>query len=686
MNFPGKSLGKYRDIVIAVALFLLFDLGVLVLNFYTSFKIDQDTVAINLAGRQRYTSQRIARTLLELDAARVAGQPYKPDTLKELRAGAKIFDISQTAFGEGATVPGGDGKPVFLAAVTSPRGRELEAKVETLWRPYHDALQPLLLGDEFSPEQLAAALAYSQANNSQLLGVANDFVTETQRIGGSRANTLRLVQTGGILLALLNFAFILMKFLRRLSDYDRKVEAAQHETAEILGTVKEGLFLLDSEFRIGSQVSASLPQILGRDVGPGSDFRAVLRGMLSPAEYDSACDYIALLLGDRVKESLVMGLNPLTAVETRTTADDGSSARRFLTLLFNRALQDGRVSHLLVTVFDVTAQVELEQALQQARNQARLEVEAMLDLFKVEPALLQQFLSGAERALLDVNDRLRSVRTQHDYRNTVAAIFRQVHTLKGEAAALGLEMFESLAQRFEQQLAGLRDKGTVDGSDLLALPLPLDEFLQRIAQVRALTKRMATDHDAFSTGSAAEAFTGKLTSLAQRIATDHGKEVRLVAELNLIDTLPQRVFNPLKDIAVQLLRNAVVHGIEPASERTTQAKPGTGMITLTLKPAGEGEYEFVMRDDGCGLKPQRIRSALLASGRYKAEQLEQLDDRAVVMKIFEPGFSTAAQAGRDAGHGVGLDVVKQKIEQLGASLRIATLADVYTQFSFRFAA
>ena len=57
---PGLF-GKYREIIIAVAFFLLFDLGVLVLNFYTSFKIDQDTVAINLSGRQRYVSQRVAR-------------------------------------------------------------------------------------------------------------------------------------------------------------------------------------------------------------------------------------------------------------------------------------------------------------------------------------------------------------------------------------------------------------------------------------------------------------------------------------------------------------------------------------------------------------------------------------------------------------------------------------------------
>eukprot|EP01031_Cornospumella_fuschlensis_P053318 gene53318-65122_t len=175
------AFGKYREIIIAVALFLLFDLGVLVLNFYTSFKIDQDTVAINLSGRQRYVSQRVARTLLELDAMRVAGTPYKPETLAELRAGAKIFQISQAAFRDGGTIPGGDGKPVYLEPVVSERGRELEDKVDALWKPYYEKLQPLLK-DGFTPEDLAAALAYSQTYNNRLLGVANDLVTDTQQI------------------------------------------------------------------------------------------------------------------------------------------------------------------------------------------------------------------------------------------------------------------------------------------------------------------------------------------------------------------------------------------------------------------------------------------------------------------------------------------------------------------------
>jgi two-component system, chemotaxis family, sensor kinase CheA len=676
--------GKYREIVIAVALFVVLDLSILGLNFYTSFQIDQDTVAINLSGRQRYTSQRIARTLLELDAARAAGQPYDPATLAELRNGAEIFQRSMIAFHEGGVVPGGDGKPVQLEAVTSPRGRELESRVEALWGPYYALLQPVIANETFADEVLGAALRYSQANNLALLGVTNEFVTETQAIGASRAARLRTIQTAGLLLALLNFAFILFKFLRRLNENDRRIEAAQKETTEILATVKEGLFLLGADFHIGSQFSASLRQILGRPVEPGSDFRVLLRSMVSPSIYAAACDYIGLLLGDRVRESLVTSLNPLSAIGVEVPSE-GGTAKRFLTLQFNRVRVNDKISHLLVTVLDVTRQVELEQALGDVKKRSRSEIEVMLDLLKVHPASLKYFLDSAERKLLEVNDHLRNIGADSmDYRRSIAAIFRLIHALKGEAAVLGLDMFEGLAQQFEVQLAALRDKDSMSGEDLVALPLPLDEFLQRVMLARELMTRLASYHDAFS-GAGEDGFVESLGTLARRIASDHGKEVQLIMELDLFNTLPRKVQSGLQDIVVQLMRNAVVHGIEAPTERSERSKSSAGNIYVTLRPVGAGEFEFVMRDDGRGLMPPRIRTALRESGRYTEDQLQQFDDRQIVMKIFDAGFSTAAPAGRDAGHGVGMDVVKQKIEQLGARLRITTRDNMFTQFSIRFA-
>ncbi|MES3024593.1 MAG: ATP-binding protein [Pseudomonadota bacterium] len=676
---------KYREILLAVALFLAFDISVLVLNFYTSFQIDQDAVSINLSGRQRYVSQRVARTLLELDAARAAGKPYSPATLDELRKGAKIFQISMAAFRHGGTVPGGDGKPVELVPVVSARGRELQAQAEALWNPYYALLRPLLLSDNFTPAELAAALAYSQANNLALLTVANNFVTEAQAIGASRASRLRLIQTIGIVLSLINFAYTVFASMRHLFANDRKVEKAQNETAEILGTVKEGLFLLDPDYKIGSQFSASLGAVIGRPVAAGADFRTLLRGMVPDAAHVLACDYIDLLFGDRVKEALIGDLNPLTFVEVSGADANGAAARRFLTMQFNRVKVDGKISHLLVTVFDVTLQVELERALAEAKVKAKAEMEVMLDLLKINPGTLNLFLKSAEQTLLEVNDLLRSAGGALDYRRTVTTIFRKIHTLKGEAATLGLEMFETLAQQFETLLSSLREKGAVSGDDLLALPFPLEEFLQRVSMVRDLTARLAAYHDAFAPAGDGDAFAENLGKLAQRVANDHGKQVQVESDLALLSVLPEKMRAELKDITIQLLRNAVAHGIETAAERADQSKPAAGRVTVALKPTGDGEYELLLRDDGRGLAPQAIREQLVRSGRYTDEQLDQLDERQIVMKIFEPGFSTAKNVGRDAGHGVGMDVVKHRIEQLGARLRISTRSKVFTQFSIHFA-
>lgn len=681
----SSYLGKYREIILAVAFFLVFDLAVLVLNFYISFQISEDALAINLAGRQRMLSQRMTKALLTIENDAQRGIP-NTEARSELKKTVDLFDTTLSGFRHGATVTGGDERPVYLAAVSAADGQAILDKADAVWRPYRKLLAPLTKESEYLPEELETADRYARANNLKLLALMNGLTTHLEQTANAKADTLRKVQTGGILLALLNFAFILFKFIRRLRDNDRKVEAAHKETAEILGTVKEGLFLLDAELRIGSQFSHSLSNVLGCPIEAGADFRKLLQGMVPANTFNLTCDYIDLLFGDRVKESLVSDLNPLTVVEVVVADSDGKPSRRFLSMQFNRALEDGKTSHLLVTVFDITTQVELEHALAEAKEKAKAEIEIMLDLLKINPATLDLFLKNAETALLDINEYLRSAGNGMDYRRTVATIFRKMHSLKGDAASLGLEMFEHLAQQFESLLAELREKGSISGDDLLALPLPLEEFLHRIAMVRDLTARLAAYHDAFSTNDDGDAFSHNLTRLAQRVAQDHGKEVHVVTDLDLMKSLPNKMRSELQDIAVQLLRNAVAHGIEPSAERKELAKPPTGKIHVALTSAESGEWALTFRDDGRGLSPQVIRAALLRSGRYSESQLDELDNRQIVMKIFEPGFSTSQQVNRDAGHGIGMDVVKSKVEQLGARIRISSRVDTYTQFSIHFSA
>lgn len=686
---PPRSaslLGKYREIVIAVAFFLLFDIGVLVLNFYTSFKIDQDTVAINLAGRQRYVSQRIARTLLELDAAHNAGLPFKAETLTELRNGAKIWQASHMAFREGGTVPGGDGKPVYLEAVTSPRGRELEAALDTLWAPYFEKLQPLIKSDSFSEAELAEALSYSQANNIKLLNTANDFVTETQALGASRASTLRMVQTGGVLLALANFVFILFKFLRRLKTSDAAIEAANDENREILQSVREGLFLLTPELKIGSQISNSVHTLFGRHVHPDDNLLGVLQPLVSDKVLSEVRDYIELLFSAHVKEQLVQGINPLSELEIHTVNRLGQPTRRHLSFHFNRVMQGDSVRHLLVTVQDISQRMELESRLASERSRAQKEFGMFLKAFEVDPALLRQFVERAEASLIEVNDQLRSTSTASSEAQVLKAVdnaYRRIHAFKGDAASLGLEVLSNLAHQFETELQKLKDSGSPSGEALLALPIPLEDLLNKMAAFKALTH--TRPHVEISNGPhPLSGLEQSWTQLANNVAQALGK--RVLPQVHLTDNFDANGPNArwVIEIAQQFIRNAVAHGIESPSTRTSMGKSPEGRLAVTLQSLSAGEFVLSVRDDGMGLSVERIRQRLLDLRWYSPRQIVELSDQQILEHIFKPGFSMEREANAHAGRGIGLDLVAANIARLGARLNVSTLQGQFTEFRVRF--
>ena len=105
-----------------------------------------------------------------------------------------------------------------------------------------------------------------------MLGLMNELTTALEAVPSDRATNRRMVQTSGIVLALLNFAFILFKFLRRLRSSDDAVEAANEENREILTSVREELFLLTPDGRLGSQLSKSAHELSGKKLSAGQDF------------------------------------------------------------------------------------------------------------------------------------------------------------------------------------------------------------------------------------------------------------------------------------------------------------------------------------------------------------------------------------------------------------------------------
>jgi chemosensory pili system protein ChpA (sensor histidine kinase/response regulator) len=168
-----------------------------------------------------------------------------------------------------------------------------------------------------------------------------------------------------------------------------------------------------------------------------------------------------------------------------------------------------------------------------------------------------------------------------------------------------------------------------------------------------------------------------------RTAEKLGKNVVMQGTNVSATAVPDPLKQTVTDVLVQLVRNALAHGIEAPSERIKAGKAEQGKIAVQFAQTPEG-YELVFRDDGRGLDFESIRARSISLGRLDATAAAALDARQLAGLIFEPGFSTAAKSSDTAGSGVGLDVVMAAVKRAGGKIAVGTQPGQYTQFRMRF--
>ena len=465
----SKPASKYRGLIFAISLFLLFNLVVIGLNFYTSQGINDDAVSINLSGRQRMLSQRTTKVILGMQYDAAQGK-YEEANIAELKKVVGLFDSTLNAFKNGGSVTGGNEKDVYLQAATTTENKKLVDDTITIWTPYKNLVNPLI--NQVIPNEYALdkATLYARENNLKLLKLMNDLTTNLESGAQKKAKNLQLIQTVALVLSLLLFANIVFNALRKLRTADSEISKAQRETTEILATVKEGLFLLSPDLTIGGQYSNSLTHILKHDISIDMPFLPLLQQLVPAETYASARDYITLLFGNRVKENLVASLNPLTEVKIHDVESD-----RYLNFQFNRVMEDKTVLHLLVTVQDITKQMTQSQELAAIKSQANINLDLLTKLMRADQYQLKRFISITNTSFLEINQLISEFgRNATQSMDRLNKCFRVIHSVKGEAAALGLEAMQTHAHLFETLLVGLKNKPNWTNDDYLKLPVMLN--------------------------------------------------------------------------------------------------------------------------------------------------------------------------------------------------------------------
>jgi two-component system chemotaxis sensor kinase CheA len=327
--------------------------------------------------------------------------------------------------------------------------------------------------------------------------------------------------------------------------------------------------------------------------------------------------------------------------------------------------------------------------LSKLKGQSSINLDMLKNLLQTDSFQLRQFLNNAHTGLDALNVILANADKRATNQGELAnQCFRIIHAIKGEAAAIGLEAIETHAHQFEESLVSLRKKTSWGAQEILSLPVMLSAMLDQIRQVETIVNVIQAhrqmDNGTHKSPTISTSVSNNLKRLAEQVSQNQNKDVELKLNLDLLDSIDNKTAHQLQQIAIQLIRNGIYHGIETPSIRLAKGKSAHGEILISALMNAEGAIDFIVRDDGQGIVPSRIRASMIASGRYKNQSVIALSDKEIVEKLFEPGFSTADGTDKDAGRGVGMDLVQSLVNELGGELKIDTKPDVFTQFAFRF--
>ncbi|MBI3560192.1 MAG: GAF domain-containing protein [Gammaproteobacteria bacterium] len=363
--------------------------------------------------------------------------------------------------------------------------------------------------------------------------------------------------------------------------------------------------------------------------------------------------------------------------------------------------ENGTIDKLMVTVRDVT---EL-RGLQAEAEKQKWELEIIGQILAVSANKFLAFTKDANRFIQENEALIKQ--TQQSDTEAVATLFRNMHTIKGNARTYGFgsitdaaheaestydtmrkdsslawdtdtmlhelyqtrELVQTYEMIYKEKLSGGSSDGVfVDKLLVDKLRVSLDKVddhnIEKLRATVATVRNVLTAIGTESISSVLDAIVKSMPEIAQRLGKTapniiiKDNDVRLTAE-----AIPV-----IKNVFTHGFRNAIDHGLEPPAERKASGKPEQGTITLEVKQNDQGGIVLRLSDDGRGLAMKKLKHKAVEKGLFK--NVDEVNDEQLAELIFMSGVSTADSVSDVSGRGVGMDAIRKFVEKLGGKVEI----------------
>lgn len=469
----------------------------------------------------------------------------------------------------------------------------------------------------------------------------------------------------------LNFAFILIAVFMSLI-LTRVLQRERDENTAMKDNLNIGFFLMDRNYTIQEHYSRALEHLFATGSLRGKNFIGLLSASMRDNDIATLKDYFDMVFNQAFDQDLLNEINPIhelsyTGVET--------GEEKILGCGFKAVSRGTKDVFILGNIRDITAEKTLRIRLEEEETKRQEEMHFLFEVVQGDLQVLKDFIEDMDYEFDHIDAALEDKRLTP--RELLVNWYQSIHAIKSNAVILGLKTFGEKFHLLESEIKPVLEQEAILEEDLEGIIEGVEGLKQEQKKLISVIHKIQS-FKADKKGSQGEyVLVESLTRACNKVAADMDKQVQLVVkhiDPESIERGPRRV---MKEVLLQLIRNAIYHGIEGKEERRALGKDETGIITLSIEME-EGKIQIWMGDDGKGIDFERIR---VKAERLQLVEAGEVERERLIEVIFAPGFSTAEEEGVHAGRGIGLNLVRDRIEEIGGSIGVRSEQGKGTMFT-----